>query len=170
QKPATEKEAGMSQFITIPRIPVSLVFMLSARSVGAQHEHPAGDPEKLGKVNFSVSCDAELQPQFNSAVAMLHSFWYEKARDTFAAVAQKDPSCGMADWGIAMTDYHPIWEAPGPAALKDGSAAVEKAKTAGAKTQREKDYIAAIEIFYKDSDKIDHRTRALAFEKQMEQL
>jgi hypothetical protein len=160
----------MSQFITIPRILVSFVFMLSARPVGAQHEHPAGDPEKLGKVNFSVSCDAELQPQFNSAVAMLHSFWYEKARDTFAAVAQKDPSCGMADWGIAMTDCHPIWEAPGPAALKDGSAAVEKAKSAGAKTQREKDYIAAIEIFYKDSDKIDHRTRALAFEKEMEQL
>lgn len=160
----------MSRFTKIPRILMSFVFVLFARPVVAQHEHPAGDPEKLGKVNFPVSCDAGLQPQFNSAVAMLHSFWYEKARDTFAAIAQKDPSCGMADWGIAMTDYHPIWEAPGPAALKDGSAAVEKAKSAGAKTQREKDYIAAIEIFYKDYDKIDHRTRALAYEKEMEQL
>jgi hypothetical protein len=160
----------MSRFTAIARILVSFVFMLFARPVVAQHEHPAGDPEKLGKVNFSVSCDAALQPQFNSAVAMLHSFWYEKARDTFATIAQKDSSCGMADWGIAMTDYHPIWEPPGPAALKDGSAAVERAKSAGAKTQREKDYIAAIEVFYKDSDKIDHRTRALAYEKEMEQL
>jgi hypothetical protein len=160
----------MSRFTMIPRILMSFVFVLFARPVVAQHEHPAGDPEKLGKVNFPVSCDAALQPQFNSAVAMLHSFWYEKARDTFAAIAQKDPSCGMADWGIAMTDYHPIWEAPGPAALEDGSAAVEKAKSAGAKTQREKDYIAAIEAFYKDYDKIDHRTRARAFEKEMEQL
>jgi hypothetical protein len=136
----------------------------------AQHEHPAGDPGKLGKVSFPVSCDPSVQSQFSSAVAMLHSFWYEKASDTFAGVAQKDPACGMAYWGIAMTHYHPIWSAPGPADLKAGLSALEKAKAAGAKTQRERDYIAAIETFYKDSDKLDHGTRALAYEKAMDQL
>ncbi len=136
----------------------------------AQHEHPAGDTGKLGKVSFPVSCDPSVQPQFSSAVAMLHSFWYEKASDTFAAVAEKDPMCGMAYWGIAMTYYHPIWQAPGPADLKAGTASVEKAKLAGAKTQREQDYIAAIETFYRDADKLDHRTRALAYEKAMDQL
>ena len=136
----------------------------------AQHEHPAGDPSKLGKVSFPVSCEPSVQPQFSSAVAMLHSFWYEKASDTFAAVAQKDPTCGMAYWGIAMTYYHPIWQAPGPADLKAGAAAAEKAKLAGAKTQRERDYIAAIQTFYTDADKLDHRTRALAYEKAMDQL
>jgi len=136
----------------------------------AQHEHPAGDPTKLGKVTFPVSCDPSLQPQFSSAVAMLHSFWYEKASETFAAVAEKDPTCGMAYWGIAMTYWHPIWEVPGSADLKVGSAAVEKAKSASAKTQRERDYITAIDTFYKDSDKLDHRTRAMAYEKAMEQL
>src|SRR5271163_4146569 len=136
----------------------------------AQHEHPAGDPSKLGKVNFPVSCEPSVQPQFSSAVAMLHSFWYEKASDTFAAVAQKDPTCGMAYWGIAMTYYHPIWPAPGPADLKAGAAAAEKAKLAGAKTQRERDYIAAIETFYTDTGNLDHRTRALAYEKAMDQL
>ena len=136
----------------------------------AQHEHPAGDVSKLGKVSFAVSCDPSVQPQFSSAVAMLHSFWYEKASDTFAAVAEKDPTCGMAYWGIAMTYYHQIWSAPGPADLKAGASAVEKAKAAGAKTQRERDYIAAIETFYKDADKLDHRTRALAYEKAMDQL
>ena len=136
----------------------------------AQHEHPSGEPEKLGKVNFPISCTAAVQPQFNTAVAMLHSFWYEKASEAFAAVAEKDPACGMAYWGIAMTHYHPAWEAPGPADLKQGWAAVEKAKSAAAKTQRERDYIAAIEIFYKDSNKLDHRTRALAYERAMEQL
>jgi hypothetical protein len=135
-----------------------------------QHEHPAGEPEKLGKVNFPVSCDAGLQLQFNRAVAMLHSFWYEKANEEFAAVTKKDPACGMAYWGIAMTLYHPIWEAPGPAALKQGSEAVAKAKSAAPKTEREQDYISAIETFYKDSDKLDHYTRALAYEKAMEQL
>jgi tetratricopeptide (TPR) repeat protein len=136
----------------------------------AQHEHPAGDPTKLGKVSFPVSCDPSVQPQFSSAVAMLHSFWYEKASETFAAVAEKDPMCGMAYWGIAMTYYHPIWQAPGPADLKAGTAYMEKAKLIGAKTQRERDYIAAIEAFYKDSDKIDHGTRAQAYERAMEQL
>ena len=136
----------------------------------AQHEHPAGDPSKLGKVNFPVSCERSVQPQFSSAVAMLHSFWYEKASETFAAIAQKDPTCGMAYWGIAMTYYHPIWQAPGAADLKAGAAAAEKAKLAGAKTQRELDYIAAIQTFYTDADKLDHRTRALAYEKAMGQL
>jgi hypothetical protein len=76
----------------------------------------------------------------------------------------------MAFWGLGMTYYHPIWEAPNPTALKQGWAALERAKWAGAKTQRERDYIAAIEVFYKDSDKLDHRSRALAYEKAMEQL
>jgi len=138
--------------------------------VVAQHEHPAGDPAKLGKVNFPVSCDASVQPQFASAMAMLHSFWYDKAKETFAAVAEKDPTCGMAYWGIAMTYYHPLWQAPNPDDLKAGIAAMEKAKMVGAKTQRERDYIAAIETFYKDSDKIDHGTRALVYEKAMAQL
>ena len=101
---------------------------------------------------------------------MLHSFWYEKAKETFAVVAEKDPACGMAYWGIAMTYYHPIWQAPGPADLKAGTTYMEKAKLVGAKTQRERDYIAAIDAFYKDSDKIDHGTRALAYEQAMEQL
>jgi len=136
----------------------------------AQHEHPAGDPTKLGKVSFPVSCDPSVRQQFSSAVAMLHSFWYEKASDTFAAIAEKDPTCGIAYWGVAMTYWHPIWQAPGPADLKTGTAAVEKAKLAGAKTQRERDYIAAIDTFYRDADKLDHRTRALAYEKAMEQL
>jgi tetratricopeptide (TPR) repeat protein len=136
----------------------------------AQHEHPAGDPTKLGIVAFPVSCDPSVQPQFNTAIAMLHSFWYEKAHDTFDAVAQKDPGCGMAYWGIAMTYYHQIWSAPSPADLKAGGSALEKARTAGARTQRERDYIGALATFYSDSDKLDHRTRALAYEKAMDQL
>jgi len=136
----------------------------------AQHEHPAGDPGKLGKVRFSVSCDPSVEKQFTSAMAMLHSFWYEKASDTFAAVAEKDPTCAMAYWGVAMTYYHQLWQSPGPADLKAGATDIEKAKLSGVKTQRERDYIAALETFYKDADKLDHRTRALAYENAMDQL
>jgi len=109
-------------------------------------------------------CAAGVQ----SRRAILHSFGYKKAVGAFVEVAEKDPACGMAFGGLAMTYYHPIWEAPNPTVLKQGWAAVERAKSASAKTQRERDYIAAIEVFYKDSDKLDHRTRALAYEKAME--
>ena len=146
------------------------VYSVLVSAAFAQHEHPAGDPSRLGKVSFPVSCDTSVQQQFSSAVAMLHSFWYEKASETFAAIAAKDPTCGMAYWGIAMTYYHQVWQAPGPADLKAGAGAAEKAKLAGAKTQRERDYIAAIETFYKDADQLDYRTRALAYEKAMDQL
>ncbi|MDE2451423.1 MAG: hypothetical protein KGO22_20765 [Gammaproteobacteria bacterium] len=136
----------------------------------AQHEHPAGDVSRLGKVDFPVSCEPSVQSQFTSAVAMLHSFWFEKASETFASVAKQDPQCGMAYWGIAMTHWHEIWEAPGPADLKAGMAAAEQATAVGAKTQRERDYIAAIETFYKDNDKVAHGTRALAYERAMDRL
>jgi tetratricopeptide (TPR) repeat protein len=160
----------MKRFTLLSIVLTSFVWMTAVAPAHAQHEHPAGEPEKLGKVNFRVSCDVTVQPQFSSAVAMLHSFWYEKAAEAFTAVAEKDATCGMAYWGVAMTHYHPIWEAPGPNDLKAGWAAVERAKSAGANSQREQDYVAAIEIFYKDSDKLDHRTRALAYEKAMERL
>src|SRR6185503_9943094 len=84
--------------------------------------------------------------------------------------AATDPRCGMAHWGIAMSNYHPIWAPPSVAELKKGLNAIEKAKSVGARTERELDYIAAIEFFYKDSDKLDHRTRALAYGEAMERL
>jgi tetratricopeptide (TPR) repeat protein len=134
------------------------------------HQHHHDSAEKLGRVNFPVSCNAAAQKQFNRAVAWLHSFEYEEAEKAFTAITLADPRCGMGYWGVAMSNYHPLWQSPSPAELKKGWAAVEKAKSAGAGARRERDYIAAIEVFFKDADKIDHRTRALAYEKAMEQV
>jgi hypothetical protein len=134
----------------------------------SQHKHDMG--EKLGRVNFAVTCNAAAQQQFNRAVALLHSFWYDEAARGFADVAKSDPKCGMAYWGVAMSFYHPVWTPPVPAELRSGSAAALEAKRVGARTQRERGYIAAIATFYQDADKVDHRTRALAYEKAMEQL
>lgn len=133
-----------------------------------QHKHEMG--EKLGRVDFSVSCTSTAQQQFNRAVALLHSFWYEESAKGFVEVTRTDPKCGMGYWGIAMSFYHPVWQPPVAAELQTGSAAAAQANVVGAKTQRERDYIAAITAFYKDADKFDHRTRALAYEKAMEQL
>src|SRR5215469_11679522 len=139
----------MRRFRWIVLVSVGVASLWFVASTSAQHEHMAGEAAKLGKVSFSVSCDPKVQSQFTAAVAMLHSFWYDKAAVSFASIAQQDPACGMAYWGMAMTYYHPLWEAPGQAALQNGLAAVEKAKSTGAKTQRELDYISAIEVFYK---------------------
>jgi tetratricopeptide (TPR) repeat protein len=142
-------------------------FALSAQETH-QHKHEMG--EKLGRVNFTVSCSRAAQQQFNRAVALLHSFWYDEAGKAFTQVTQTDPKCGMGYWGIAMSSYHPVWQPPTKTELQNGIASVEKANLAGARTQREKDYIAAIGTFYQDADKFDHRTRAVAYEKAMEQL
>ena len=143
-----------------------LVTLLCPRAVMAQ-ENTA---EKLGQVDFPVSCTAAAQKQFDQALAALHSFWYEEALRVFTAVAETDPACAMAYWGIAMSIYYPLWVPPSQPTLQKGTNAIEKAKSIGAKTDREGAYIAAIEVFYKDSDKLEHRARTLAYEKAMEQI
>jgi hypothetical protein len=131
----------------------------------------AAGAEQLGQVHFRVACSADVQQEFDRAVALLHSFAFDPSAKAFAAVVQKDPSCGMAHWGVAMTRLgNPFNWPPAPQAIQEGWAAVEKAKAAGGKTPREQDYIAAIELLYKDAEKIDHRTRAIAYERAMEQL
>ena len=127
--------------------------------------------EKLGSVHFPVACKPAVQAEFARAVAALHSFWFDTARKAFEGVATADPGCGMAYWGIAMTMLgNPLANPPRPKALQEGWASVEKARGAGARTPREREYIDAIAVFYKDADKTDHRVRALAYEKAMERL
>jgi len=146
---------------------VSLIALVYA-SLGKTQQRAI---EKLGKVHFPVSCSAAAQEQFDRAVALLHSFWLDESAKAFAVITQADSDCAMAYWGTAMTLLgNPFtWPLSGKA-LPDGWAAVEKAKVAKAKTQRERDYIGAVEAFYKDWDKVDHRTRALAYVKAMEEL
>ena len=153
---------------------VSSAFALIACCLTLSLSGPArshDEPGKLGKVDFTVSCGADVQRGFNSAVAMLHNFWYPQSVNAFTELAKADPGCAMAYWGIAMGERtNPLVGAPPAALAKRGSEALEKAKTLGAKTQRERDYIAAMDVYYKDWDKLEYRTRVLAYEKAMEQL
>jgi hypothetical protein len=127
--------------------------------------------EKLGKVHFPVSCTPAAQQQFDVAVSMLHSFWYPQDFKAFAEVTNADPTCAMAYWGMAMSRRtNPLVGAPDRVVLQEGLDAIAKAKAAAAKTQREQDYIGAIETYYKDWEKRDYRTRVLAYESAMEQM
>jgi Tetratricopeptide repeat len=140
-----------------------------------EHAHPAGDPEKLGKVNFSNSCKPEVQAQFTRAVAMLHSFWYGEAERQFRAVADADSNCAIAWWGVAMTSWHPLWEprGPNPKDMEAGQEALRKATATAQKvkiTAREQQFIKALSTFYENYDKVDHSERVVAYEQQMEKL
>ena len=154
-----------------------LVITLGFFTSGARAQHSEHGslretaPEQLGEVNFPVSCSAAAQKDFNRAMALFHSFGFEPAKESFAKVLKQDPECGMAHWGIAMMSMgNPFAWPPNANALKAGAAAMVEAQGVGAKSERERDYIAALAIFLKDWETRDHRTRAVAFEKAMERL
>lgn len=150
---------------------VLLIAVLLAPFSAAAHDEPSpAASEKLGTVHFPISCNSAAQRRFARAVAILHSFWYEEAIKAFTGIAESDPACAMAWWGVTMSHWYQLWYPPTPAALKAGAAAVAKAEAIGAKTERERSYIAAIAVFYKDSGTLDHRTRALAYEHAMASL
>jgi hypothetical protein len=135
-----------------------------------EHGHHAFGGANPGEVDFATSCAPSVQPQFRQAVWILHSFWYEEALKAFTAITEAEPGCAMGYWGIAMSQWYPLWYPPSPASLKSGAAAVAKGLAVPPRTEREQGYLAAIGSFYQDSDKLDHRTRALAYERAMGEL
>jgi tetratricopeptide (TPR) repeat protein len=142
-----------------------------------------GDLRAAGSVDFPVSCAPAVRAEFIRGVALLHSFFYEEARRIFTAVAEQDPNCAMAQWGIAMTWWHPIWTPPTPDEMSAGKAAIEKAMGMTAGTERERGFIEALNVYYHSSDSpntgavgqschgpVGARDRVVAYEKAMRQL
>src|SRR5689334_12544503 len=153
-------------------IVASLIFLgtpLLARAQG-EHFHEAGDLGRVGQVHFPVTCGPELQSDFDRAVAVLHSFFYEESERQFTSIASRDPRCAMAWWGIAMSLWHPLWEPPDSTSLARGWAAIQHADSLGSGSDRERAYIAALASFYRNWDHTDHRNRALSYEHAMEQV
>ncbi len=110
---------------------VGVTTILSASPGRAQdpHEHGAPDSARIGTVHFATSCDAATQPDFDRAVALLHSFWFGASIDGFQGVLSEDPGCAMAWWGIAMAEWgNPFGGIRSTAALERGAAAVQKAE------------------------------------------
>ena len=126
--------------------------------------------QKLGKVNFETSCKPEAQKQFNRAMLYQHSFWYRSSQRAFEDVLKADPDCGIAYWGIALSLLWNPHVPPSAKNLAEGAVMIAKGKSVGAKTQRERDYLDALGVMYADHEKVDHRTRIVAYAKAMEQL
>ncbi|HXG58693.1 MAG TPA: hypothetical protein VNL91_06700 [Thermoanaerobaculia bacterium] len=148
----------------------SVLFVAAVTLADGQHRHDHGpvDLGTVGKVRFRTTCDRAVRTEFSRAVALMHSFWYAEAEKAFTRIAAKDPDCAMAWWGVAMSNYHPLWAPPTPEELRRGREASERAMAMRPGSDRERAWIEAIHTFYAESDRLDHRTRAAAYEKAME--
>lgn len=143
-----------------------MTWQASAHSTGT-----GGD--RLGEVQFRIECNAEAQKEFNVAMAYYHSFAWSLHKAPLERVLKADPGCGMAHWAraLALLDNPFVWPVNlPPKTLAEGQAALEAARRTGLRSQREKDYVEALAAFFKDHDKVDHRTRVQALQSALERL
>ncbi|HKW90056.1 MAG TPA: hypothetical protein VJN21_14995 [Candidatus Acidoferrales bacterium] len=145
----------------------SLLIIFPNPSLCQAHHQPSAQV-KLGDVSFPVSCLPAVQAPFNQAVALLHSFAYYAAEQRFLEIAQNDPNCAMAHWGMAMSYYHQMWEPPITVTdLERGQREIEKAQHFGGASPREEGLIEALAAYYRGSPSLPNETRALAYQKAM---
>ncbi len=145
----------------------AILLTLMASSRAQDHQHGPG--EKLGTVHFATSCNAAAQKEFDRAVALLHSFQFSRAIAGFNAALGEDATCGIGYWGIALSD----WSNPFAPGMKDktqlqaGRENAERGKTVGAKTERERAYLAAVGKLYADFENTPQGTRLFSYRDAM---
>src|SRR6266436_4449887 len=129
----------------------SMVFLTAVFSAAADWQHDDLSEQQLGSVHFPTSCNPKVQKNFERGVALLHSFAFETAEATFRQIAQDDPHCAMAHWGIARSFWR--WSEPDASIRQQGRSQIKLAESLHPRTKREKEYIAATTALYKDPDK-----------------
>ena len=144
-----------------------LVLLALASPAVAQEEHHHGMPEHLGTAHFATSCAPAVQPAFDRALALLHSFAYDDADAGFADVATRDPGCAIAHWGRAMTHYHQLWDVPAGAGLAAGVAEIDIAAGMTTAGPRERALITALKTYYDDAATMTPAARALRYSDAM---
>jgi tetratricopeptide (TPR) repeat protein len=156
------------------KILFSSLFLLSL-SLAAQeahvHSEPKSEPEKLGTVSFPISCSPRVQRQFNRGVALLHSFAYRAAVDAFGGVAEQDPQCAMAHWGVAMTYFHQLWDPPlSPETVSIAHEQIQRARDLGSSSEHERKFIQALGSIFAGDSSAPYPTRLLQYERAMSDL
>jgi tetratricopeptide (TPR) repeat protein len=152
----------------IPALALLLLLLAGSGVRGARAQAGHHADSALGKVEFTVSCSATARTEFNRAVALLHHMTYPRARESFEQVAKLDPRCAMAHWGIAMTLFQPLWPTrPGPAELRRGKEAVQRARSLQPRTQRERLFVDAAAAFF-EPDSLDYWQRIGRWEQAMQ--
>jgi Tfp pilus assembly protein PilF len=142
-----------------------LCALTATASAHDEHSHPV--PEILGTVTFATTCTANAQPRFDRALALLHSFAYTAAEQAFREVVGADPKCAIAHWGVAMSLFHQLWENPAPQELARGAAELESARRLDTGSPRERAFIEAAAVYFRDAGTAPHAQRAKAYEQAM---
>ena len=155
----------MKRSLLVTGLTLSLTLALPSAGA-AQHDH-----DQLGIVNFPTSCDPSVQADFERGVAMLHSYWFNYAGKVFQAVLERDPTCAIAYWGIALDRLgNTLAAPPSRDAAQAAWAALEKARAVEARTARERDWIEAARTYFRDHDKLPVDARLLSYDKAMREL
>src|SRR5215213_6515724 len=137
---------------------VSSIAALGLSSSGTTWAQSDAD-QQLGNVHFETSCNDVAQRRFDRAMRYQHSFWYSASKSVFEDALKADPDCTIAYWGIALSLLYNTHAAPPADNLPQGLSALQRAKEKPPKTERERDYVDSLLVFYTDYDKIDHRSR-----------
>jgi len=151
---------------TFTRVLFGLMLSFFATWTGAL----AQTANHLGKVDFATSCSAKVQPTIEKGLALLHSFQYEEAQQTFAEVKSKDSRCAMAHWGAAMALYHQLWDFPDAKKLSEGHGEIEKGVKLSPETAKEKGFLIAAAAFFQEDPKLSHEDRTKAYSAALEKL
>ncbi|MEP6482824.1 MAG: hypothetical protein ABJB01_00135 [Rudaea sp.] len=150
---------------------VFIVMILTIAGCAREQTKPSSPVDKLGVVDFPISCTPAVQSDFNHAVALLHHMTYTQAGDAFQAIAAKDPKCAMAQWGIAMTLFTPLWPTrPSADELQRGWQSAQRALALKPPTLREQLFIQAIADFFQDPASSDYWLRIARWETAMQKV
>jgi hypothetical protein len=155
--------------VIFTRVIAGFSVMLCASCLAQEHAHGT---EKLGAVRFVTSCNETAQNDFSRAVALLHSFQFGRAIEGFTQTSKEDPTCGIAYWGIALSD----WSNPFAAGMKDkgqlqaGREDAEHGIAVGARTERERAYLAAVGKLYRNYETTSQRSRLMAYRDAMQEV
>lgn len=161
----------METGLVMARSRIAQVVFISALIAPLNQTVVRANEERLGEVSFPISCSPAAQTQFNRAVAMQHSFFFPETVKTFSAIVEKEPTCAMAHWGIAISQRPNPLVGPFPGdVLKRGWEAIELARAASQKTKRESAWIEALAAFYQDYATVPQRTRTANYEAAMARL
>src|ERR1039457_966732 len=166
----SESPKGENSMARVKLVVAFGLALMASRGMAQEHQH--GNGEKLGTVHFATSCNEAVQKEFDRAVALLHSFQFSRAIEGFDTVLKEDATCAVAYWGIALSD----WSNPFAAGMKDkgqlqaGRESAERGKTVGAKSERERAYLAAVGKLYIDFESTPQRARLIAYRDAMRDL
>src|SRR4029450_6957078 len=160
------QEDNMRKTLLATTVSVAALALSSSRPLVAQSDVD----QQLGSVHFQTSCNELAQRRFDRAMRYQHSYWYVPAKEVFEEALKADPTCAIAQWGIALTLLDNPHNAIPQSNLAPGLAAIQKAKAMGAKTERERDYIDALMLMYADYDKLSHVQRIRLFRDAQEKI